>query len=149
VFGWLWVRLGARQPSSPTKFALALLAVAASFFLVAGGALVAQRTGEKVSPMWLIGVYLLSTIGELCLSPVGLSTTTKLAPARFASLMMGVWFLSLSAGNALGGFIETKYDPTQGTLPFLFLVIALVTLGAAGVLAALIRPIRKLMAGVN
>ena len=64
----------------------------------------------KVSPAWLIGVYLFNTIGELCLSPVGLSTVTKLAPARLVGLMMGVWFLSISAGNYLGGWIAGFYD---------------------------------------
>ncbi len=148
VFAWLWVALGKRDPSSPGKFALGLLAVAVSFFIVAGGAQLAVTSGGKVSPLWLIAVYLFSTLGELCLSPVGLSTVSKLAPPRFAALMMGVWFLSLAAGNKLGGFIAGHYDPSA-SLPWLFLTVALSALGAAFLLALLLRPIRKLMAGVH
>ena len=148
AFAWLWVRLGKHEPSSPAKFTWGLVCVALSFFIVAGGALVAQRSGGRVSPWWLVSVYLFSTLGELCISPVGLSTVTKLAPARFASLMMGVWFLSLAAGNKLGGVIAGHYDP-HGSLPFLFLSVALSALAAAAVLAVLLRPIRKLMAGVH
>jgi POT family proton-dependent oligopeptide transporter len=148
VFGWLWVAMGKHQPSSPAKFALGLLCVAVSFFIVAEGAKLAHDTGGKVSPWWLIAVYLFSTLGELCVSPVGLSTVTKLAPARFAALMMGVWFLSLAAGNKLGGFIAGHYDP-NGSLPWLFLTVAFFSLGAAFILALLLKPIRKLMAGVQ
>jgi len=148
VFGVLWVAMKKAQPSSPAKFALGLAFVAVSFFIVAEGAKIAHDSGGKVSPMWLIGVYFFSTLGELCVSPIGLSVVTKLAPPRFASSMMGVWFLSLAAGNKLGGFIAAHYDP-NGSLPWLFLTVALFALGAAVVLAALLAPIRKLMAGIH
>jgi len=90
VFGVIWVALGRFQPSSPAKFALGLLFVAVSFFIVAEGASLAHQSAARVSPAWLIFVYLFSTLGELCVSPIGLSVVTKLAPARFAASMMGV-----------------------------------------------------------
>jgi POT family proton-dependent oligopeptide transporter len=148
VFAWLWVRLGDREPSSPAKFALGLFWVGVAFLTVAAGAWVNQRTGARVSPGWLIFVYLFSTLGELCLSPVGLSTVTKLAPPRISSLMMGVWFLSLAIGNKAGGWVAGHFDP-HGNLVRLFLSVALVQLAACLVLAFLVRPIQKLMAGVH
>ncbi len=148
VFAWLWIRLGKREPSSPSKFAWGLLFVGLSFVLVGFGAMVALHTGSKVSPWWLIGVYLLDTVAELSLSPVGLSTVTKLAPARFASLMMGVWFTSLAVGNYVGGWIAGHFDP-GASLSRLFFTVAAVEIGAAVVLWLLVRPIKKLMAGVQ
>ena len=148
VFAWLWVWLAKREPSSPTKFAWGLLLVGVSFLIVSGGALVAQQGSGKVGPGWLVFVYLFSTLGELCLSPVGLSTVTKLAPPRIASLMMGVWFTSLALGNKLGGWVAGHFDP-KGSLSGLFLKVALVELAAALLLFALVKPIRRLMAGVN
>jgi POT family proton-dependent oligopeptide transporter len=104
VFARLWVRLGARQPSSPTKFALGLLAIGIAFCLLVPAS--ALTGAGKISPMWLVAVYLFDVIGELCLSPVGLSTVTKLSPARFVGLMMGLWFFATSLGNKLRGFLS-------------------------------------------
>jgi len=148
LFALLWIRLGKREPSSPSKFAWGLFFVGLSFVLVGFGALVALRTGTKVSPWWLIGVYLLDTIAELSLSPVGLSTVTKLAPPRFAASMMGVWFTSLAVGNYVGGWIAGHFDP-GASLPRLFFSVAAVEILAAAVLWLLVRPIKKLMAGVQ
>ena len=148
-FAWLWLWLGRRnvEPSSPAKFAWGLFWVGAGFVVVAGGAVVAQKSG-LAAPGFLVVVYLCHTFGELCLSPVGLSTVTKLAPARFASLMMGVWFFSLAVGNKVGGWVAGHFDP-HGSLPGLFLTVAAFSIGAAIVLAFLLRPIKKLMAGVH
>ena len=146
VFAWLWVRLGTKEPSSAAKFAWGLLAAAAGFAVLAGGATRAVN-GELVSPLWLVAVYFLHTLGELCLSPVGLSAMTKLAPARIGSLLMGVWFLSLSAGNYLGGRIASLYEALA--LPTLFWLIAGFGAAAALLLAVLARPTRRLMGGVN
>ena len=148
LFAWLWIRLGKHEPSSPSKFAYGLFFVGLSFVLVGIGAMVALRTGSKVSPWWLIGVYFLDTVAELSLSPVGLSTVTKLAPARFASLMMGVWFMSLAVGNKVGGWVAGHFDP-GASLPRLFFTVAAVEIGAAVVLWLLVGPIKKLMAGVQ
>jgi proton-dependent oligopeptide transporter, POT family len=144
VFAWLWIRLGTREPSVPAKFALALLFMAASFaVLVPAGAMAQAGTGVRVSPMWLVGAYAVSELGELCLSPVGLSAVTKLAPVRILGLMMGVWFLSNSFGNKLAGwaagFISTM------PLETLFGVVTGVLAAAALVMFALIKPIRRLM----
>ena len=148
VFAWLWVRLGRREPSSPAKFALGLFWVGVGFLVVAAAAYFAQRTGQHASPWWLVAVYFFHTLGELCLSPVGLSTVTKLAPVRFASLMMGVWFTSLAVGNRIGGWVAGHFDP-HGSLSGLFLAVAGFAIGASILLALLTRPIKKLMAGVH
>lgn len=146
VFAWLWLRLGHREPSSPAKFSFGLLSAGLGFAVLAAGASRAAD-GTLVSPLWLVVVYLMHTVGELCLSPVGLSAMTKLAPARISSLLMGVWFLSLSAGNYLGGRIASMYEALP--LPMLFTVIAVFGIGAAGILALLVRPTKRLMGDIK
>ena len=115
LFAWLWVKLDARQPSTPTKFALGLIGVGLGFLYLVPGAQIAE-TGVKVGISWLFMVYLIHTLGELCLSPIGLSAMTKLAPVKVSSLVMGIWFLGASVGNFLGGqaasFYETMRLPT-------------------------------------
>jgi POT family proton-dependent oligopeptide transporter len=147
IFAWLWLRMGRHEPSSPTKFGFGLFFVGLSFLLLVPGAALAQSQGIKVSPMWLIGVYLLQTFGELCLSPVGLSMVTKLAPPRIVGLMLGVFFLSISFGNKLGGYCAGFFDRLP--LPKLFGAVAGTTLAAAFILFLLVKPIRKLMGGVH
>ncbi|MBK9170965.1 MAG: peptide MFS transporter [Bryobacterales bacterium] len=146
VFAWLWVRLGAREPSSPAKFALGLLGAGGGFLLLVAGAQLAE-TGVRVSPLWLVGVYLLHTIGELCLSPVGLSAMTKLAPERITGLLMGVWFLSISVGNYLGGRMAALYETL--TLSTLLGVVGGFGVAAALLLACFVKPIKGLMGGVK
>jgi POT family proton-dependent oligopeptide transporter len=104
-------------------------------------------TGVRVSPLWLVTVYGLHTMGELCLSPVGLSAMTKLAPARISGLLMGVWFLSISIGNYMGGRIASLYEALP--LPALFGVIAVFGMGAGVILALFVKPTVKLMGGVK
>ncbi len=148
VFSWLWIRLGKRQPSSPAKFAVGLLFAGLGFLVIAYAS---SLTGAgRVSPLWLIVVYLLHTVGELCLSPVGLSTVTKLAPPRVVGLMMGVWFTSIALGNFAAGWVAGFFQAgAQGVLVGLFLKIALVTIVAAAILTALTPPIRRLMGRVH
>jgi POT family proton-dependent oligopeptide transporter len=146
VFAALWLRLRSREPSSPAKFAWGLGLVGLGFLVLAGGAGISEA-GIKVSPMWLLVTYLLHTMGELCLSPVGLSAMTKLAPARVAGLMMGVWFLSISIGNYLGGRVASFYEALP--LPTLFGVIGALAMAAGVLLALFVRPIVRLMAGVR
>jgi POT family proton-dependent oligopeptide transporter len=108
VFAWGWVRLRERQPSMPMKFVWGLALLGASFALLVPAA---RLTAEgKVSPWWLVAVYFLQTLGELCLSPVGLSAMTKLAPARLTGLVMGVWFLGTALGNKLAGVVAGGFD---------------------------------------
>ncbi len=143
VFAWFWIRLGRRDPSSPTKFVFGLLLVAAGFALLIIPARFAEA-GVKVSPLWLTATYLLHTTGELCLSPVGLSAMTKLAPARVAGLMMGVWFLATSVGNYVGGQVASVYE--SFALPTLFGAVTAFALGAALLLALFVRPINAMLA---
>jgi POT family proton-dependent oligopeptide transporter len=146
VFAWLWIRLRSKEPSSPAKFALGLLLVGAGFLILSIGA-TAAASGMKVSPMWLILTYLCHTMGELCLSPVGLSAMTKLAPASVTGLMMGVWFLALSVGNYMGGRMASLYESLP--LPTLFSAVGAFAIAAAVVLAIFIRPMVRLMGGVR
>ncbi len=143
MFAWVWLRLGRRQPSSPGKFTYGLLFAGLAFAVVAFASTLAS--GGKISPLWLVIVYLIQTWGELCLSPVGLSTVTKLAPARMVGLMMGVWFLSISIGGFIAGVAAGLFDEkAEGALFHLFGTFALITLIAAGVLAVLTPLIRRM-----
>ncbi|MGH7516030.1 MAG: peptide MFS transporter [Gemmatimonadales bacterium] len=143
LFAWLWVRLGDREPSSPAKFVLGLVFVGLGFVILVPAAGLAA-TGVKVSPAWLMLTYLLHVIGELCLSPVGLSATTRLAPARVVGLMMGVWFLSLAVGNYLGGRVAAQYEAIP--LPVLFGVVGGFAILAGVVLALFVKPIGRMLA---
>jgi POT family proton-dependent oligopeptide transporter len=146
LFAWFWTRLGARQPSSPVKFALGLLFVGLGF-LVMVGASVRSAGGAKVGVSWLLVTYFFHVVGELCLSPVGLSTVTKLAPSRVTGLMMGVWFLASAVGNYLGGRVAGLYETVS--LPALFGIVAGTTVAAAILLALLAPFVRRLMGGVR
>jgi POT family proton-dependent oligopeptide transporter len=146
IFAWVWITLGRREPSSPTKFSFGLLLVGSGFAVVAIAALFGAN-GVKVSPLWLVVTYLLHTWGELALSPVGMSAMTKLAPARIGGLIMGVWYLSIAIGNFTGGRISTLYGSMS--LPTLFGVVAASGLAGGVVMAVLSKPIQKLMGGVN
>ncbi len=148
VFAWLWVRLGRRAPSTPAKFAIGLLFAGISFVVLFPAGVMAQGArGATTITTLLVGAYFLQVIGELCLSPVGNSVVTKLAPARVVGMMMGLWFLSIAAGNKLSGFIASL----SASVPYttLFGWIAALTLGAALVLFLFIGPIRRLMGGVH
>ena len=142
AFAWLWLRLGSHEPSSPLKFSLGLILAGAGFgvMMLAAGA---AQAGVKVSPNWLLLTYLLHTCGELCLSPVGLSSMTKLAPARVSGLMMGVWFLGSSVGNFIGGRAASFYEAMA--LPQLFGVIAVFGIVPGVLLMALARPVSRLI----
>ena len=148
VFAWLWVRLGDREPSSPAKLAIGLFFAALAFLvLVPAGAAAQASAGVRVSPWWLIVAYFITELGELCVSPVGLSLVTKLSPVRIVGLMMGVWFLSNSFGNKLAGWAAGFFSSTP--LPTLFGTVAGVTLGASILLFLLIRPVRALMGPIR
>ena len=146
IMAALWVRLGSREPSSPAKFAMGLFFAGLSFLLLIPAASSAQL-GSRVSPWWLIGSYFIIEIGELALSPVGLSVVTKLAPARIVGVMMGVWLLSIAVGDKLAGWTAGFFNTLP--LPTLFGYVAVVTLVASGILAVLIAPVRRLMGGIR
>ncbi|MCL7970698.1 MAG: peptide MFS transporter [marine benthic group bacterium] len=148
VFGWLWVWLDQRkkEPSLPVKFALGLLLLGAGFLVIAWGATYTVE-GQLVSPGWLISTYFLHTCGELCLSPVGLSSITKLSPPKFVGQMMGTWFMGAALGNLVAGLVAGQFETMP--LPQLFFTVA-ISVGVMGVLFLLLsRPIRRLMGGVH
>ena len=148
VFAWIWVKLGPRQPSVPAKFALALLFGGVAFLLLApAGAMAQSAAGIRVSPLWLVAAYFIEEWGELCLSPVGLSAVTKLAPKRIVSLMMGVFFLSNSLGNKLAGWTAGFFSSMP--LSQLFGAVAAVCLVAAVIMFVLVRPVKGMMGGVT
>ncbi len=146
-----WVALAKRnlEPSTPFKFAIGLITLALGFLtmVVAAGVVAA---GEQAMPTWLIMTYLLHTMGELTLSPVGLSATTKLAPKRFVGQMMGIWFLAASLGNLIAGLIAGEFDAENvAAMPDQYLQIVMTTGGAGLLLLLFTKPVRKLMGGVH
>ena len=143
VFAWLWIRLASagHEPSSPAKFAFGLIFVGAGFAILVIPAL--SEPGTLVSPMWLTATYFLHTIGELVLSPVGLSAMTILAPARIGGLMMGVWFLASSVGNFIGGRVAGVYE--SFALPTLFGAVAAFAVLAGLILLAFVPSMRRLL----
>jgi POT family proton-dependent oligopeptide transporter len=151
VFAALWVNLGRRNldPSAPAKFAVGLILMGFGFMVM----FLAARyvvAGEMVLPTWLILTYLLHTFGELCLSPVGLSSMTKLAPPRFVGQVMGLWFLATALGNNLAGQFSGEIDPNNlAEMPGQFLYLFWWGLIAGVVLLALTPFIRKMMSGVK
>ncbi|HEU0122534.1 MAG TPA: peptide MFS transporter [Bryobacteraceae bacterium] len=146
VFSMLWIKMGNREPSVPAKFALGLLFVGLGFLALVPPAGSADA-GFLVGPGWLTLTYLLHTIGELCLSPVGLSAMTKLAPARFGGVIMGVFFMSISTGNYIGGRLAGFYESMK--LADLFLYVAFFGIGAAALLGIFVKPLRGLMGEVK
>jgi POT family proton-dependent oligopeptide transporter len=151
IFAALWVWLGKRDRdlSSPAKFASGLLLLAAGMLVMYLAALRVLH-GNKVSPLWLTGTYFLFACGELCLSPVGLSSTTKLAPARFGGQSMGLWFLTLALGSFLAGLLAGDYDAHDlTTLPALYLKLFLWSAVAGALMLLITPPVKRLMAGVR
>ncbi len=143
VFAFIWQTMGDRQPSSAAKFAFGLFFAGIAFLVIT---FAASLTGAgRVSPWWLVVVYFIQTMGEMCLSPVGLSTISKLSPVRMVGLMMGVWFLSISIGSYIAGRTTQLFE--QGTPQVLtraFGIFAGITLAAA-LLLALLTPLIKKM----
>ncbi len=143
IFAGIWQWMGDRQPSSPAKFAFGLLFAGLAFVVIT---VAASLTGAgRVSPWWLVVVYFIQTLGEMCLSPVGLSTISRLSPVRMVGLMMGVWFLSISIGSYIAGRTTQLFE--QGTPQVLtraFGIFAGITLAAALLLALLTPLIRKM-----
>jgi POT family proton-dependent oligopeptide transporter len=146
---WVWLARRHLEPSIPAKFALGLM-ILGSGFLVMFFAARLVAGGGSAAPTWLIMTYLLHTYGELCLSPVGLSSVTKLAPKRFVGQMMGIWFLAASLGNLIAGLLagEFKADAVD-QMPGLYLQVVLSTVGAGLLLLVFARPIHKLTHGVK
>ena len=146
VFGSLWVMLASRNPSIPTKFALGLAQLGVGFFVLAWGATFATD-GGLVSPMWLVMTYFFHTTGELCLSPVGLSSMTKLAPKRFVGQMLGIWFMASALGNLIAGLVAGLIESLP--LPRLFGTVGLFVTGAGLLVLLVSGPVRRLTGDVK
>src|SRR5690606_11844526 len=147
VFGYLWVGLARRQldPSIPLKFGLGLAILGLGFLVMVGAAKVVAN-GELALPFWLILTYFLHTTGELCLSPVGLSSVTKLAPPKFVGQMMGTWFMGSALGNIIAGLAGGHLDPSQvEQMPAVFMNVVYLTCGAGLVFMIFTQPIKKLI----
>lgn len=160
VFAALWQFLGKHkaEPASPVKQAIGLLLLSLGYLWIAFG--VKDVDPEtKVSMMWLTGLYLLHTMGELCLSPIGLSMVNKLSPARFASLLMGVWFMSTAAANKFAGTLSSYYPEGGVAKSFMgysienlydfFMLFVVMSGVAAIILFALSSMLKKMMHGVE
>ncbi|MDQ6891801.1 MAG: peptide MFS transporter [Acidobacteriota bacterium] len=146
VFGALWIKLGRRQPSTAAKMGFGLLFLAAGFLLLAWAATIAVN-GVKVGMTWMIMTYLLHTAGELCLSPVGLSSVTKLAPRKLGGQLMGTWFMGTALGNLIAGLAAGGFEGMS--VSQLFAAVAKVA-GVAGiVLLVFAKPIRRLVGGAE
>ena len=145
LMGMLWVGLGSRSPSLGVKFAFALTLLGAGFFVMAWGS--QYVAAGKVSPVWLVTTYFFHTVGELCLSPVGLSSITKLSPARLVGQMMGTWFMGAALGNLIAGLMAGRLETM--TAEELFFNVAVTSVIAGAVFLICARPIRWLAAGVK
>ena len=144
VFAALWTRLGTRQPSTPLKFGLGTIGVGLGFLLF----LPFVSTGENGTPLLaLVLILLVFTVSELLLSPVGLSASTKLAPERFRTQMVALFFLSIAIGTAASGQLAALYDPSN-EVPY-FGVIGAIAIAIGAVLVVFARPVLRLMRGVR
>lgn len=153
VFALVWLALGRRgkDPSSVAKFAWGLFFAGLGFvvMLVAANIVINGGGNVRVSPWWLVFSYFLQTIGELSLSPVGLSSMTKLAPFKFKGQMMGVWFMAAALGNLIAGLVGGNVDPEKlEQMPILFRQTSMFLFLAAVVCGLLVFPVGKMMRGV-
>jgi POT family proton-dependent oligopeptide transporter len=151
LLAWGWLALARRNlnPSAPAKFAIGIMLVGAGFLVMAAAAKLVAG-GSKVLPTWLIATYLLHTLGEICLSPVGLSYSTKLAPKRLAGQIMGMWFLSLSLGNLVAGLIAGQFDAKNlAAMPGQYMELVYCMVGLGAVLLIISRPVKRLMGNIE
>jgi POT family proton-dependent oligopeptide transporter len=149
---WVWLAHRKREPSLPVKFGLGLVLMAAGFFVVAWAAMyteagMAEDPGAGVSLAWLAATYFLHTCGELCLSPVGLSSVTKLSPRKYVGQMMGTWFMGAALGNLIAGLVAGYFEILP--LPSLFAWVGVTGLVAGLFFFLFSRPIKRMMGGVH
>jgi proton-dependent oligopeptide transporter, POT family len=151
VLASLWISLSAknRNPSIPVKFAMGLILLGLSFFVMVAASNIAVK-GELASPFFLTFTYFLHTIGELCVSPVGLSSYTKLAPKRYVSQLMGIWFVGASLGNLIAGIFAGGFDESNILqMPALFNQVAMITTVFGLILLVFWKPIKGWMGGIH
>ncbi|MDR1699230.1 MAG: peptide MFS transporter [Prevotellaceae bacterium] len=147
LFSLLWGKMGKREPSTPAKFGWGLFLQGIAFAIISVGASVYLADGKPVSMLWLVALYFFCTTGELCLSPIGLSMATKLAPAKFMSLLMGVWLMSSFFGNLLAGFLASFYETWE--LTTLFSVPAGLSIVFSGFMWIMSRKVKMWMGGIK
>ena len=149
MYLWIWLAKKNLNPSTPTKFAIGLLFLALGFFMmVIASSIVAN--GNQAMPTWLLLTYLFHTFGELALSPVGLSVTTKLAPKRFVGQMMGIWFVASALGNLIAGRIAGEFNANNiSSFPDQYFNIVLTSAGAGIILLLASKSLQKLMGDVE
>ena len=149
VFAWLWLKLNSikREPSTPMKFAIGLALVGVGFLILVPAASMIEADGARVGIIWLLMTYFIHTVGELFLSPVGLSAMTKLAPSRIVGQMMGIWFLGAAMGNFIGGRVGGMFETFP--LKYIFLAVFGVSLTAALVMFFLVPWMKRLMGEVK
>jgi proton-dependent oligopeptide transporter, POT family len=154
VFAAIWTYLGRKNInlSSPAKFSLGLMLTAVGFLIMifAANSVVSSNGLLKVSALWLTFSYFFQTIGELCVSPVGLSSMTKLSPRRYVGQMMGIWFLASAVGNLIGGLVGGHVDPEKlEQMPTLFTYTTASLVISAIILGLLSIPISRMMRSVE
>lgn len=150
VFAWLWVALGSREPSIPFKFGIGLIMLGGGFMVMSWGSNYIPENTEGftgVSPGWLIVTYFLHTCGELCLSPVGLSSVTKLSPKRLVGQMMGTWFMGAALGNLFAGLVAGRIESMP--LPNLFGTVATIVIVSGACFLILTVPIKALIGNLR
>jgi POT family proton-dependent oligopeptide transporter len=145
-FGWMASRK--REPSTPTKIAIGLIITALSALVMVGAVAATNDLTGKASSWWLIASYGVITVGELCLSPMGLSLVSKLSPPRITALMMGGFFLAISVGNKLSGMLSSLWEEMDDKRNFFYLNFALV-MAAAVVLIMMLKWLNSVMREKN
>jgi proton-dependent oligopeptide transporter, POT family len=141
---WGFFRRRKREPSTPTKIFIGLIITALSALVMVGAVFATNNMDMKASSMWLLASYGVITIGELCLSPMGLSLVSKLSPPRITALMMGGFFLAISVGNKLSGMLSSLWETTEQKENFFYLNFGLV-MAAALILLAMLRWLNRVM----
>ena len=157
---WLYLKDRGREPSIPLKMAAGLCLLSVGFMILVFASKTLDGGSATISPLWLVGVYVLFTFGELCISPIGLSMVSKLSPAKFCCLMMGVWFLTSAFANILAGQLSTLYpDPSLPT-PYLlgipittfssfFMIFVVISIIAAVILLIIRKRLETMMHGIR
>ena len=149
IFAIIWVKLAStnREPSIPVKFGLGLALLGVGFLVMAFGSRFVNAEGPGVTPMWLILTYFIHTLGELCLSPVGLSSVTKLSPKPLVGQMMGIWFMGSALGNLFAGLVGGEFEPTPDLLTGLFMKVAIAVLAVGALFLVFSKPVKNMIGG--
>jgi POT family proton-dependent oligopeptide transporter len=144
VGAFAWLRRRRKEPSTPGKIALGMFITALSTLVMIGATFATHNGDIKGSAMWLVATYFVITIGELCLSPMGLSMVSKLSPPRLTALMMGAWFLSTSIGNKLSGILSglfTLFEHKSG----IYIINCVLALASCGLIMLLLPRLKRVM----